>query len=133
MIAILTGHSHYVMQCQFHPNPQKDLIVTCSLDLTARLWSYTTLRQRYQGSRRGQDLPISGAEVTVVAVLEGHKDQINWCSFHPTQSYILTSADDKKIKLWRYGENNKCTEVDTLAGHQVGGGGCFGVRPLLVG
>ena len=35
-IAVLTGHNHYVMCAQFHPT--EDLVVSASLDQTARVW-----------------------------------------------------------------------------------------------
>jgi len=49
MIAILTGHSHYVMNCTFHPT--KELILTASLDQTLRLWSFTSLRKKYASKK----------------------------------------------------------------------------------
>lgn len=41
---------------------------------------------------------------------------MNWCAFHATQPFILTAADDKTIKIWKYTET-KCWEFDTLKGH----------------
>jgi len=35
-VAVLTGHNHYVMTAQFHPS--EDLVVSASLDQTARVW-----------------------------------------------------------------------------------------------
>ena len=35
-VAVLTGHNHYVMSAQFHPTD--DLVVSASLDQTARVW-----------------------------------------------------------------------------------------------
>ncbi|KAH7905011.1 WD40-repeat-containing domain protein, partial [Hygrophoropsis aurantiaca] len=42
-IAILTGHSHYVMSAQFHP--KEDLIVSTSMDQTVRVWDISGLRK----------------------------------------------------------------------------------------
>ncbi|CAD8177704.1 unnamed protein product [Paramecium pentaurelia] len=112
-IAILTGHTHYIMACHFHPT--QDLIITCSLDQTARLWNYGVLKQRY-AQKKNQEYVLSGAEVQVISILDAHKDQLNWCAFHQTEPFIITSADDKNIKLWKYNDN-KAWEFDTLSGH----------------
>ncbi|CAK95037.1 unnamed protein product (macronuclear) [Paramecium tetraurelia] len=112
-IAILTGHTHYIMACHFHPT--QDLIITCSLDQTARLWSYGVLKQRY-AQKKNQEYVLSGAEVQVISILDAHKDQLNWCAFHKTEPFIITSADDKNIKLWKYNDT-KAWEYDTLSGH----------------
>lgn len=34
--------------------------------------------------------------------MEGHERGVNWCSFHPTLNLIVSAADDRKIKLWKY-------------------------------
>ncbi|CAD8059253.1 unnamed protein product [Paramecium primaurelia] len=112
-IAILTGHTHYIMSCHFHPT--QDFIVTCSLDQTARLWNYGVLKQRY-AQKKNQEYVLSGAEVQVIAIMDGHKDQLNWCAFHKSEPLIITSGDDKNIKLWKYNEN-KAWEFDSLTGH----------------
>ncbi|CAD8089698.1 unnamed protein product [Paramecium sonneborni] len=112
-IAILTGHTHYIMSCHFHPT--LDFIVTCSLDQTARLWNYGVLKQRY-AQKKNQEYVLSGAEVQVIAIMDGHKDQLNWCAFHKSEPLIITSGDDKNIKLWKYNEN-KAWEFDSLSGH----------------
>ncbi|CAD8064776.1 unnamed protein product [Paramecium primaurelia] len=112
-IAILTGHTHYIMSCHFHPT--QDFIVTCSLDQTARLWNYGVLKQRY-AQKKNQEYVLSGAEVQVIAIMDGHKDQLNWCAFHKSEPFIITSSDDKNIKLWKYNEN-KAWEFDSFTGH----------------
>jgi coatomer protein complex subunit alpha (xenin) len=35
-------------------------------------------------------------------VLEGHDRGVNWASFHPTLPLIVSGADDRQVKLWRY-------------------------------
>lgn len=48
-INILTGHTHYVMCAQFHD--EKNLIVSCSLDATIRLWDFSVLKKRLTESK----------------------------------------------------------------------------------
>jgi coatomer protein complex subunit alpha (xenin) len=116
MIAILTGHSHYVMCSQFHSS--QDLIVSCSLDQTLRLWDFSALRKKFMQkgpASRSTDM-YSGNEVEIIAMLDGHERGINWCSFHPTENLIISGADDRKIKIWKYTET-KAWEHDSLYGH----------------
>ena len=42
-----------------------------------------------------------GSDVVVKHVLEGHTRGVNWASFHPTLSLIVSGADDREVKLWR--------------------------------
>lgn len=101
-LAILTGHSHYVMCAQFHPS--KDILVTCSLDQTLRLWDFTNLKMKYTSSEmkgKSEHKYITN-EVEMKAVMEGHDRGVNWCMFHPTANFIVSGADDRKVKLWKY-------------------------------
>lgn len=49
-------------------------------------------------------------------MLEGHDRGVNWCSFHPTQNLIVSGADDKRLKLWKFTET-KGWELDSMFGH----------------
>jgi len=57
-----------------------------------------------------------GGDAVVKYVLEGHDRGVNWASFHPSLPLIVSGADDRQVKLWRYNET-KAWEVDTLRGH----------------
>lgn len=35
-------------------------------------------------------------------VLEGHDRGVNWAAFHPSLPLIVSGADDRQVKLWRY-------------------------------
>ena len=47
------------------------------------------------------DLFGSG-DAVVKYVLEGHERGVNWAAFHPTLPMIVSGADDRMVKLWRY-------------------------------
>lgn len=130
-ISILTGHNHYVMCAQFHPT--EDLIVSASLDQTIRVWDISGLRKKnaQPGIGTTASSTISAAvsasstrqpelfgqpDVVVKHVLEGHDRGVNWVSFHATMPLIVSAADDRMVKLWRYNES-KAWEVDSCRGH----------------
>ena len=59
---------------------------------------------------------MSGSEVELIQIMEGHSAGVNWCAFHHDQHYIVSSSDDKKIKLWKY-NSTRCWEFDQFSGH----------------
>lgn len=116
-LMLLTGHCHYVMCAQFHP--KDDYIVSGSLDQTIRLWDFSKLRERLTTGRvntqgKGQDYSVN--DVEPIAKGDAHDRGVNWVAFHPTENLILSSADDKKIKLWRYAAGT-VYEKETFYGH----------------
>lgn len=46
VIAILTGHTHYVMSAEFHP--EDNLILSASLDNKIYVWDYSELKEKHQ-------------------------------------------------------------------------------------
>lgn len=124
-LSVLTGHNHYVMCAQFHP--KDDLVLSASLDQTVRVWDVSGLRKKtvsiageypgpqQQGLNGANDL-FGGSDVVVKHVLEGHTRGVNWASFHPNLSLIVSGADDREVKLWRMNDA-KAWEVDTMRGH----------------
>ncbi|VDM97379.1 unnamed protein product [Thelazia callipaeda] len=126
-IAILTGHNHYVMCAQFHP--KDDLVASASLDQTVRIWDISGLRKKNVSPGVSADISrvraVSGVattdlfgqpDVVVKHVLEGHDRGVNWVSFHPSMPLLVSGADDRQVKLWRYNES-KAWEVDSCRGH----------------
>lgn len=122
-IAVLTGHSHYVMSAQFHP--KEDLIVSTSMDQTVRVWDISGLRKtspNTMGSHQGSSNTGPGSFETfdsfstVKYVLEGHDRGVNYAMFHPTLPLIISAADDRVVKIWRMSET-KAWEVDSCRGH----------------
>uniref|UniRef100_A0A914GSP6 Coatomer WD associated region domain-containing protein n=1 Tax=Globodera rostochiensis TaxID=31243 RepID=A0A914GSP6_GLORO len=108
-IAILTGHNHYVMCAQFHLTA--DLVASASLDQTVRVWDISGLRKN-----SAQTELFGQPNVVVKHVLEGHDRGVNWVSFHPSMPLLVSGADDRQVKLWRYNES-KAWEVDSCRGH----------------
>ncbi|GBF89236.1 coatomer subunit alpha [Raphidocelis subcapitata] len=130
-VSVLTGHNHYVMCAAFHP--KDDLVVSASLDQTVRVWDIGALRKKSVAPGGGGDditlrIPqmnlnlqvqnelFGGGDAVVKYVLEGHDRGVNWAAFHPSLPLIVSGADDRQVKLWRYNET-KAWEVDTLRGH----------------
>jgi coatomer subunit alpha len=117
-MSILTGHNHYVMSAFFHPT--EDLIVTSSLDQSVRVWDSSGLKQKTiddytKVAQINQDL-FGSNDVMVKFILEGHERGVNWAYFHPTLQLIVSAADDKVVKLWRYNDT-RAWEIDSLRGH----------------
>lgn len=127
-VSVLTGHNHYVMSALFHP--KDDLVVSASLDQTVRVWDTTGLRKKtvrgappsatqelgMGGSSRVNSDLFGGSDAVVKYVLEGHDRGVNYAAFHPTLPLIVSSADDRQVKLWRMNDT-KAWEVDTMRGH----------------
>jgi coatomer protein complex subunit alpha (xenin) len=118
-LSVLTGHAHYVMSAFFHPT--EPLIVSASLDQTIRVWDFQNLKKKSSAS--GGPIPtpqredvFGNMDVVVKYVLEGHSRGVNWAEFHPSLPLIVSCADDRLVKLWRYNES-KAWEVDTCRGH----------------
>eukprot|EP01128_Nolandella_sp_AFSM9_P008559 TRINITY_DN5258_c0_g1_i1.p1 TRINITY_DN5258_c0_g1~~TRINITY_DN5258_c0_g1_i1.p1 ORF type:complete len:1293 (+),score=283.65 TRINITY_DN5258_c0_g1_i1:54-3881(+) len=120
-ISTMIGHSHYVMSASFHPT--EDLVVSASLDQTVRIWDISGLRKKgllpqgpIDDATRLQNEIFGSGDAVVKDVLEGHERGVNWAAFHPTSPLIISGADDRQLKLWRFNEN-KAWEFDTLRGH----------------
>ncbi|KAI8054445.1 coatomer protein complex, subunit alpha [Syncephalis plumigaleata] len=124
-VAVLTGHNHYVMCAQFHPS--EDLLVSASMDQTVRVWDISGLRKKNKSKNAvtvedlvsratGQPDLFGNSDCSVKFVLEGHDRGVDWVTFHPTMPLILSSGDDRQIKLWRMSDV-KAWEVDSFRGH----------------
>ena len=114
-IAILTGHSHYVMCATFHP--EDTLIASCSLHQTIRVWDFAKLKEKSMSKSGSKPNELyGGTEVEVRHIIDGHEKGVNWVTFHPTMKILASAADDKNIKLWRL-SGNKHWEMETLKGH----------------
>lgn len=117
------------MCAQFHPT--EDLVVSASLDQTIRIWDISGLRKKSvapgpagfetgsssgssSSAARNPDL-FGQPDVVVKHVLEGHDRGVNWVCFHTSMPLIVSGADDRQVKLWRYNES-KAWEVNIYLG-----------------
>eukprot|EP01084_Bolivina_argentea_P035655 66103_1 len=59
---------------------------------------------------------FGNVDAVVKVVLEGHSRGVNWASFHPTMSLVVSGADDREIKVWRM-SGSRAWETTTYRGH----------------
>ena len=107
LLYTMTGHNNLVMCAQFHPT--NDLIISCSLDQTLRLWDFSTLKKKHtsiEGREKAIERGETRMDVEVKAIIDAHDRGINWCSFHPTGNLIASVGDDRKVRLWKFSRNN---------------------------
>ena len=117
----MTGHNHYTMCAQFHP--KDDLIVSASLDQSVRVWDISGLRKKHSAptsmtfedqmarANSNQADMFGNTDAVVKFVLEGHDRGVNWVAFHPTLPLIVSSGDDRLVKLWRMSGKFACSSV----------------------
>lgn len=88
---VFSGHTNDIMGISYSPDGL--LILTTSLDETARLW-----RADGMGEPR---------------ILEGHRDSVSSATFSPDGSLILTASQDGTARLWSVDDTNKPLRVFT--------------------
>lgn len=85
-------HDHLVNHVTFSPCGK--YLVSSSSDYTARLWELPRLK--------------------LIAVLSGHKDDVEMAAFHNTKKLIATASRDHTIRIYDYSGHNR----KVLKGHQ---------------
>lgn len=93
---VFEGHQHYIMSIAFNPKDANTFASAC-LDKTVKIWSL--------GSKT-PNFTLSAPE----------SKGFNYVDYYPhgDKPYLLTSSDDKSIKIWDY-QTKAC--VATLEGH----------------
>lgn len=134
-IVILRGHEAELSNCQWSFNCT--LIATSSLDGTARLWDFRSLKtlNTFTDHRDevldicfdypGKHLATASSDCTarvynveenfeIISVMGGHCDEVSRVRFSPAGNLLLTASGDHTARLWNV-ENGTCSQ--TLAGH----------------
>jgi len=78
IVSVLSGHTKPVNDALFHP--EKDIIVTCSQDKTARIW-------------RASD--AAALNYTPAHVVKTHQDDVTGITLHSTGDYFVTASRDR--------------------------------------
>nr|WP_042186608.1 WD40 repeat domain-containing protein [Kibdelosporangium sp. MJ126-NF4]CEL17404.1 High-affnity carbon uptake protein Hat/HatR [Kibdelosporangium sp. MJ126-NF4]CTQ91368.1 High-affnity carbon uptake protein Hat/HatR [Kibdelosporangium sp. MJ126-NF4] len=86
-------HDHLANNCVFSPDGR--YLVSSSSDYTARLWSIPDL--------------------SLIAVLNDHADDVEMSAFHPEKELIATAARDFKVRLYDFSG----TLLSTFEGHKA--------------
>lgn len=96
MEQIFEGHQHYVMSIAFNPKDANTFASAC-LDKTVKIWSL-------------------GSKVPNFTLNAPESKGFNYVDYYPhgDKPYLLTSSDDKSIKIWDY-QTKSC--VASLEGH----------------
>lgn len=96
MDQIFEGHQHYVMSICFNPKDANTFASAC-LDKTVKIWSL-------------------GSKVPNFTLSAPESKGFNYVDYYPhgDKPYLLTSSDDKSIKIWDY-QTKAC--VASLDGH----------------
>ena len=78
-----------------------------------RVWDISGLRKKHSAptsmtfedqmarANSNQADMFGNTDAVVKFVLEGHDRGVNWVAFHPTLPLIVSSGDDRLVKLWR--------------------------------
>lgn len=89
-LIVLEGHGAHVRHLA--SSPTDEVLLSASLDATARLWS------------------LGSEEVTV---LRGHDDAVWHGAFHPDGAIVATASNDATVRLWEVGGRERAV----LRGH----------------
>lgn len=106
-VAILTGHDGEVNQIK--ANPLGTRLMSCSDDMTVRIWGMTRVKQ----SSDSDQVTISGD----MTVLEGHRNWVTGVSWSPVKladghELVATASFDATARLWD-ADTGACLQVFT--------------------
>jgi WD40 repeat protein len=107
-VAILRGHSSYVISVAFHPT--LPLLATGSWDNTAKIWSFDpdalaedNISATYDHATHNWSLAKDNISATCEATLggpRGHSYHVVSVAFHPNATSLATGSLDNTAKLW---------------------------------
>ena len=92
-VLALEGHGSDVTGIAWSPDSRT--IATCSMDNHVRIWAFA---DGMSAQRRGE-----GKLITPLETLDGHTSCVKGLSWSPDGRLIASSAEDRKVILWRVG------------------------------
>ncbi|KAI8073004.1 WD40-repeat-containing domain protein [Gongronella butleri] len=116
----LVGHTGPVLGVSF--SPDNKLLISCSADKTARLWSMQTFTNLV--AFKGHNAPIWDVEfgpfgfyfatashdrtarlwsvdqIYPLRIFAGHLSDVDVVRFHPNSKYLLTGSSDRTARMW---------------------------------
>lgn len=90
----LEGHEGPVTTLSLTPDGQ--MVLTGSLDMTARVWSIQSLETLLPG----ENVKADSAVVSPVMVLKGHTNRINCLVCTPCNTKAISSSTDNTLRIW---------------------------------
>lgn len=79
----IDAHDREVNWCSFHPDPNKQLCLSCGDDNHVKIWKID--------SRNG---------LRELDSLRGHYNNVNCAIFHPRKDIALSASEDRSIRVW---------------------------------
>lgn len=79
----IEAHDREVNWCSFHPDPSKQLCLSCGDDNQVKIWKI-----------------YSGNGLREVDTLKGHYNNVNCAIFHPRKDLALSASEDRSIRVW---------------------------------
>lgn len=100
---LLMTHNSWVHRVAF--NPAGNLLLSCSSDMTARLWHVETVASRLAAQAPGGVPDLRGRPASSPL---RHQHAVRYAEFSPTGRYVVTASFDGTARVW-----------DSLTGEQV--------------
>lgn len=113
-MATLPGHNHFVMCAKFLPLSSH--IVSCSLDKTIRVWDIASVQEQ-SNDDFGLAEFLGTADVAVLHEIVAHEKGVNWLDCHPTENYVVSCADDRSVRVWKFGRDSFLSISRASSGH----------------
>jgi WD40 repeat protein len=111
LLQSLPGHTAGTTQVGW--SPCGSLLVSASLDATARVWRWQP-HAGPAGKQHNQSSQPAENYMHCYAVLAGHRDRVTAAVFLPDSRSIATASRDATIRVWRVSDS-AC--LHTLSGH----------------